>query len=61
MHGDKNSAVSFSQNVRRAEALKSAGVEVPLQPVNGAGHRGQEFHRTRKFGHLIQNNHFMIK
>ncbi len=48
MHGDKDSAVPFSQSVLRAEALKKAGMEVTIQPVKGAGHVGGEFYRTRK-------------
>ena len=43
MHGDRDPAVPFNQSELLAAALKKAGVEVTLQPLQGAGHGGPAF------------------
>jgi dipeptidyl aminopeptidase/acylaminoacyl peptidase len=43
MHGTKDPTVPFSQSELLVEALKKAGVEVTLVPLEGAGHGGKEF------------------
>jgi acetyl esterase/lipase len=43
LHGDHDALVPFAQSVELAEGLASAGVEVTLQRLPGAGHGGPAF------------------
>jgi len=43
VHGTDDPVVPYSQSVILAEALKAAGVEATLVPLEGAKHGGQEF------------------
>jgi acetyl esterase/lipase len=47
MHGTKDPAVPFSQSELLAEALKKAGAEVTLVPLEGAGHGGPAFNAPK--------------
>jgi dipeptidyl aminopeptidase/acylaminoacyl peptidase len=43
MHGTKDTTVPYNQSELLAEALKKAGVEFTLVPLEGAGHGGPQF------------------
>lgn len=43
VHGDKDTTVPFNQSELLAADLKSAGVQVELVPLKGAGHGGPDF------------------
>lgn len=43
LHGTKDSLVPTSQSTELCEKMQSAGVEVKLDVIDGAGHGGQEF------------------